>query len=214
MKRLNVAWLALILVISSGYVTFFSQSIRPTKIDTTAVATLPIPALKPIIQKTETWPVHQPGHLRRLSLENFESRRNTAPSNEVSSAPPIPQPEFIALPTVTPPSTFTLDVSKLTQAELAAPLTLNDLGEYQHIDLTDRLIDMAKTSPVQPQKRGCAASSKSIKSVGVERQLTDKTSLGVEYIYKEKCHSQNIAILNAHDIPSDKGVKMRLNMRF
>jgi len=53
-----------------------------------------------------------------------------------------------------------------------------------------------------------------VRSVGMERQLTKRTSIGVEYVYKDGCYKKAIAALPVGNMPSDDGVNLRLNMRF
>jgi len=87
----------------------------------------------------------------------------------------------------------------------------------------NRVTQMAEASPLQPDSRGCGTLNHNIKSgakhskvrsVGMERQLTKRTSIGVEYVYKDGCYKKAIAALPVGNMPSDDGVNLRLNMRF
>jgi hypothetical protein len=48
----------------------------------------------------------------------------------------------------------------------------------------------------------------------MERQITGRTSIGVEFVYKDGCYKKAIAPLKAAKMPGDDGVNLRVNMRF
>ena len=88
----------------------------------------------------------------------------------------------------------------------------------------DRVAHMAEASPLKPGARDCgslkqpslktAPKHAKVRSVGMKRQLTDNTSIGVEYVYKDGCYKNAIAPLRSLDMPSDDGVNFRVNMKF
>lgn len=48
----------------------------------------------------------------------------------------------------------------------------------------------------------------------MERQITKRASIGVEYVYKDGCYKKAIAPLSGLDMPGDDGVNLRVNMKF
>lgn len=206
MKVLNAAALAFILALASGYALRGFDGLN----DKIFVAKLAPPPPKAKL-KPETWSVYQAGRLRRLSLYSLGPKHvHVSPQDAQQTRPKLETAPLLAH------SDPAIDLSS-PRIEATANLDLNWLGQYEHyepVDFTDKLIGLAQDGPIQRQKRLCAASSKTIKSVGMERQISENTSFGVEYVYKEKCHSQNMAVLTSHDLPNETGVKLRLNMRF
>ncbi len=202
MKHLNVAALALMLVLTSGYALRNYDGLN----DATYAVNLglaPAPKLKP-----ERVTYYQAGRLGRLSLHAFGNLYQRAPIPRSEPA----QPHFVAAPRPLKdiPS---IDLSPAIE-ETEALIKLDKPIDYKHIEFTDKLVNIAEDVPIQRKKHPCAASSKSIKSLGMERQITDAASLGVEYVYKEKCHARSMSALTSQNLPDETGVKLRLNMRF
>jgi len=173
------------------------------------------------------------GSYGRLSLDKFLAQgeaeitiRDTAPKSSAATTPlrssePSQQP-----------------ISQTLQPRMGSNLLLrdDDLGfdkaealslpyvPVQEKDLfIDRVTQMAEASPLQPDSRGCGTLNHNIKSgakhskvrsVGLERQLTKRTSIGVEYVYKDGCYKKAAAALPVGNMPGDDGVNLRLNMRF
>ena len=109
------------------------------------------------------------------------------------------------------------------QYETAEPIKLPTSAPMETVRFMDQVVNMAEASPLQPDSRGCGTLNHNLKSapkhakvrsVGMERQLTDRTSIGVEYVYKDGCYKNAIAPLNSLDMPGDDGVNLRVNMRF
>ena len=92
------------------------------------------------------------------------------------------------------------------------------------LQFIDRVAHMAEASPLKPGSRDCGSLKQpnlktppkhaKVRSVGMKRQLTDNTSIGVEYVYKDGCYKNAIAPLRSLDMPSDDGVNFRVNMKF
>lgn len=202
MKVLNAAALAFILALASGYALRGFDGLNEETYEVTA-GPPPAPTLKP-----KAWTVYEAGRLRRLSLRSFGK-----PYQERVKAPLEPAPaRSVAAPT--PVQGFPVIDLSSDIGQSAALIRLDTPHDYEAVDFVDTLAELAQESPIQPQKHPCAASSKSIKSVGMERHINQSASLGVEYVYKEKCHSKSMSALSANKLPDETGVKLRLNMRF
>lgn len=175
----------------------------------------------------------KPGSYGRLSLDEFLAKgsthtriRQSVPQNSVEQNSPtgsvIKRPrkrkdDQAAL--------FTKPNIQLSnfQSETAEPINLPTKPQASNVRFMDQVVNMAEASPVQPDSRGCgtlkqdlnsAPKHAKVRSVGMERQLTERTSIGVEYVYKDGCYKNAIAPLSALDMPSDDGVNLRVNMRF
>ena len=205
MKHLNVAALALLLALASGYALRDYDGLNEKTYEVKA-GSPPTPTLKP-----KAWAAYEAGRLRRLSLHSFGTiRPDTAKARAHRASAPLTD----AAPRPAPVQGLPVINLSPNSDESVALIKLDTPHGYEHIDFTDTLAGLAQESPIQPQKHPCAASSKSIKSLGMERQLTQSASLGVEYVYKEKCHSKTMSALSAEKLPDETGVKLRLNMRF
>jgi hypothetical protein len=117
---------------------------------------------------------------------------------------------------------FYLNDNTLSRAD-TAQTSLPYLPQINESRFIDRVIDMAEASPIQPDSRGCGSLNHSlnaapkydkVRSVGMERQITGRTSIGVEFVYKDGCYKKAIAPLKAAKMPGDDGVNLRVNMRF
>lgn len=107
--------------------------------------------------------------------------------------------------------------------ETAASVKLASLTTVEDIRFMDQVVNMAEASPLQPDSRGCGTLNHNLKSapkhakvrsVGMERQITNRASIGVEYVYKDGCYKNAIAPLQSLNMPGDDGVNLRVNMRF
>ena len=195
--------------------------------------TSPVPALR-----LEMSTPDKAGSYDRLSLEEFLaenpqslSTRETAPQNAVEQIPDAEsvlqrprktprkdQGDQANLETMPP----TIQLSNF-QYEIAEPVSLKALPQIDESLFLDRVVNMAEASPLQPDSRGCGTLNHTLKSapkyakirsVGMERKLTERTSIGVEYVYKDGCYKNAIAPLKSLDMPGDDGVNLRVNMRF
>jgi hypothetical protein len=175
----------------------------------------------------------QAGSYGRLSLEEFLAKgspdttiRQTAPQDTAIQTPPagsvIKRPRKPKGDQAALMAEPTIQFSKL-QYETAEPINLAPLPSIDKVRFMDQVVEMAQASPVQPDSRGCgtlkhtlksAPKHAKVKSVGLERQLTDRTSIGVEYVYKDGYYKSAIAPLQSLNMPSDDGVNVRVNMRF
>jgi len=107
--------------------------------------------------------------------------------------------------------------------ETAQPVNLPYRAAIDKNRFVDRILDMTEASPIQPDSRGCGALNHNLKSapkhskvrsVGMERKITNRASIGVEYVYKDGCYKKAIAPLDSLDMPGDDGVNLRVNMKF
>lgn len=212
------------------------------KADETESVKVPVPALKPE-QKTEALNAipqlrldystpNKPGSYGRLPLDKFLVK--SAP--EITRPSPTPKVSIrkqSPAESVIKPSqkkkddhaqlqdNLPIKLGKL-QIETADAVNLPYLPEINENRFVDRVVDMAEVSPVQPDARGCGSLNHSlgakkeakVRSLAMQRQLTDRTSIGVEYVYKDGCYKNAIAPLKSLDMPSDDGVNLRINMRF
>ena len=198
---------------------------------------IPVPALKPETNiQSFSLNVSSPiiaGSNGRLSLDQYLTEDeinselyvdtpssmdwNEPPSGSVYENPAARTDEW-ALVNTTP--SIPLDNLEINTAE---GLDLNALPDFGENGFVDRVVDIAEASPLQPESRGCGPLNHSVKSapkhskvrsVGMERQLTYRTSIGVEYVYKDGCYKKAIRPLNALNMPGDDGVNLRVNMKF
>lgn len=102
-----------------------------------------------------------------------------------------------------------------TQSEL--PLQI----EIEDVRLIERVAEIADNSPLQPGSRSCghnrlnsSGSANKVKSIGYERRLSRRIDLELEYIYQDECYQKAVAPVIPKNLPSDDGVKLRVNMRF
>ena len=237
MKLRDILLVALLGVMGS-LVFAIKQSQKSLETDS---AIIPVPSVKPAPPKIAGLPElrldlstpETAGSYGRLSLDKFLAQgeaeitiRDTAPKSSAETTPlrssePSQQP-----------------IGQTLQPRMGSNLLLrdDDLGfdkaealslpyvPVQEKDLfIDRVTQMAEASPLQPDSRGCGTLNHNIKSgakhskvrsVGLERQLTERTSIGVEYVYKDGCYKKAIAALPLGNMPSDDGVNLRVNMRF
>jgi hypothetical protein len=237
MKLRDILLVALLGVMGS-LVFAIKQSQKSLETDS---AIIPVPSVKPAPPKIAGLPElrldlstpETAGSYGRLSLDKFLAQgeaeitiRDTAPKSSAATTPlrssePSQQP-----------------IDQTLQPRMGSNLLLrdDDLGfdkaealslpyvPVQEKDLfIDRVTQMAEASPLQPDSRGCGTLNHNIKSgakhskvrsVGLERQLTERTSIGVEYVYKDGCYKKAIAALPLGNMPSDDGVNLRVNMRF
>jgi len=206
-------------------------------------ASVPVPALKPAnlhasgaklgeLRLQMSTP-DKAGSYSRLSLEQFLAKdtsspslddrspeltpRNQTPANNVTQPSRIEKDE--PAPIHSPPSLHLSDL-QIDAGQAASLPYLPDINENR---LLDRVFDMAEASPLQPDSRGCgtlnhnlksAPKHSKVRSVGMERQLTNCASIGVEYVYKDGCYKKAVAPLNALELPGDNGVNLRMNMKF
>jgi len=173
------------------------------------------------------------GSYGRLSLDEFLAKdspsigigqaapkstaRQNSPVNSVIKQPHKNTSNQATLQTQPP-----IKLSKL-KIDTADPVNLPYLPQIDQSRFLDRVVDIAETSPLQPDSRGCgtlnynlksAPKHAKVRSVGMERQLTGRTSIGVEYVYKDGCYKNAIVPFKSLDIPGDDGVNLRVNMKF
>ena len=237
MKLRDILLVALLGVMGS-LVFAIKQSQQSLETDS---AIIPVPSVKPAPPKIAGLPElrldlstpETAGSYGRLSLDKFLAQgeaeitiRDTAPKSSAATTPlrssePSQQP-----------------IGQTLQPRMGSNLLLrdDDLGfdKAEALSLPfkpsqdkelfiDRVTQMAEASPLQPDSRGCGTLNHNIKSgakhskvrsVGLERQLTERTSIGVEYVYKDGCYKKAIAALPLGNMPRDDGVNLRVNMRF
>ena len=142
---------------------------------------------------------------------------NEPPAGSVSENPPARTDEWAQVN-----ATPSIPLANL-EINTVQGLDLNYLPDFGENRFVDRVFDIAEASPLQPDSRGCGTLNHSVKSapkhskvrsLGMERQLTDRTSIGVEYVYKDGCYKKAIRPLNALKMPGDDGVNLRVNMKF
>ena len=236
--RLRDILLVALLGVMGSLVFAINQNQKSLETDS---AIIPVPSVKTAPPKIADLPElrldfstpETAGSYGRLSLDKFLAQgeaeitiRDTAPKSSAATTPlrssePSQQP-----------------ISQTLQPRMGSNLLLrdDDLGfdkaealslpyvPVQEKDLfIDRVTQMAEASPLQPDSRGCGTLNHNIKSgakhskvrsVGLERQLTKRTSIGVEYVYKDGCYKKAAAALPVGNMPGDDGVNLRLNMRF
>ena len=236
--RLRDILLVALLGVMGSLVFAINQNQKSLETDS---AIIPVPSVKTAPPKIADLPElrldfstpETAGSYGRLSLDKFLAQgeaeitiRDTAPKSSTATTPlrssePSQQP-----------------ISQTLQPRMGSNLLLrdDDLGfdkaealslpyvPVQEKDLfIDRVTQMAEASPLQPDSRGCGTLNHNIKSgakhskvrsVGLERQLTKRTSIGVEYVYKDGCYKKAAAALPVGNMPGDDGVNLRLNMRF
>ena len=204
---------------------------------------MPVPAIKPQAKampdtalpklRLDMSTAETAGSYGRLSLDEFlakgspeTSLRQTAPQDTAEQSPAAgsiikrprnghgDQAALFAKPD--------FQLSNL-QHQTAEPINLPNAASIETVRFMDQVVNMAEASPLQPGSRECgtlkhdrksAPKHAKVRSVGMERQLTERTSIGVEYVYKDGCYKNAIAPLNALNMPSDDGVNLRVNMRF
>lgn len=204
---------------------------------------VPVPAVKPQAKavpetslpqlRLDMSGAEQAGSYGRLSLDEFLAKdspdttiRQTAPRDTATQTPPansvIKRPRKRKGDQAGLFDTPAVQFSNL-QFETAEPINLAALPSMDDVRFMDQVVEMAQASPVQPDSRGCGTLKNTLKSgqkhakvrsVGLARQLTDRTSIGVEYVYKDGCYKSAIAPLQSLNMPSDDGVNLRVNMRF
>lgn len=207
------------------------------------VSSVPVPAVKPQAKALLDTPLpklrldmsraEQAGSYGRLSLEEFLAKgspettiRQTAPQDTAKQTPPAGS--VIKRPRKRKDDQAALIVKPAdqlseSQFKTAEPINLAALSPVDNVRFMNQVVEVAQASPVQPDSRDCGTLKHNLKtdpkhakvrSVGLERQLTDRTSIGVEYVYKDGCYKNAIAPLQSLDMPSDDGVNLRVNMRF
>ena len=233
MKVSNASLLALLLVMGSLGFTVKKMS----KVSGPEAPKVPVPALKPqthkptprsaMISSVDT------GSYGRLSLDQYLTQDrskgdivtetpkavvwNTPSVNSSAKHPETETHNWTSLEVTPSIPLNNLDI------KTAESVQLNYLSDFSENRWVDHVVGMAEASPVQPDSRGCGSLNYNVKSapkyskirsVGMERQLTDRTSIGVEYVYKDGCYKKAIKPLNALNIPGDDGVNLRVNMKF
>lgn len=180
------------------------------------------------------------GSFGRLSLDEFLAKGS--PSIGIGHTASItpsdygsPAPNVIYRPRKKSPEPTTRDVQRPLhigniepmenlQLSRAEAVSLPYLPEIEAPLFIDRVVDLAEASPVQPDARDCGTLKHSnlkaapkhakVRSVGLERQLTGRASIGVEYVYKDGCYQNDIAAFKSLNMPGDDGVNLRVNMKF
>lgn len=239
MKLSNVLFLVVFCVI--GAAIFLKQKMWQ---ETTQPKTkVPVPALKPISEAAPKAGSAQFGHklyspekagsYGRLSLDKFHSRAQpkiyihaTNPKKsiqDISQAKDVIEPSFNLIDNHAarqPNISLSLDGIHISSAEA---INLPVLPKVDKLQFTDHILDLAEASPLQPDSRGCGALNHSlsskpkqakVRSIGLERKITKRASIGVEYVYKDGCYKKAITSLGASNMPGDDGVNLRVNMRF
>ena len=220
MKLSDILLLSLFFVM--GSMIFAIKQMQ--KANRPAETPVPVPAIKPVLPKAQAatpelrLQLSTPetaGSYGRLSLDQFLARsepevtlRDTAPRDAVQKLPQQTQEAAPQRPAQTPPRLEPIETHK------AEPINLPTLDRHEEAMFMDRVALMAEASPIQPGARDCGHANSKVRSVGMERQLTDRTSIGVEYVYKDGCYKNAIAPLRSLAMPSDDGVNLRVNMRF
>ncbi|MEP3890886.1 MAG: hypothetical protein ABJN69_10485 [Hellea sp.] len=204
---------------------------------------IPVPAIKPQVKATPETSLPKlrldmstpetAGSYGRLSLDEFLAKGSpetsigqTAPKNTAKQMPAagsiIKRPRKDRGDQAALFDKPDIQLSNL-QYETAEPIKLPTSAPMETVRFMDQVVHMAEASPLQPDSRGCgtlkhdlksASKHAKVRSVGMERQLTERTSIGVEYVYKDGCYKNAIAPLNPQNMPSDDGVNLRVNMRF
>ena len=238
MKRSDILLLAVFLVMGSLIFAIKQKqdSLRADDISASA----PVPTLKPAPPQIATIPElrlqfstpEKAGSYGRLSLDQFLAKghtdivtRDTAPKSAAEIKAPaartLLRPAQEA-PLADKPAMSELSLDRAESIKLPSIPISQDIM-FEEKMLMERVTQMAASSPIQPDSRGCGPLKQNIKhdakrakvrSVGLERQLTDRTSIGVEYVYKDGCYKNAIATLPVGNMPSDDGVNLRVNMQF
>jgi len=203
------------------------------------VKSLPAPlqtAKRPKLRLQMSTP-EKAGSYGRLSLDEFLAKgspsigiRQMVPQNTVEQS--LPVESVIKRPRKTPPKHQGNQASLQTEPSIqlsnfefntAKPTHPLALAPIDDVRFMDHITEIAEASPVQPDSRSCGTLKHSLKttpkhakvrSVGMERQLTKRTSIGVEYVYKDGCYKNDIAPFKSQNMPGDDGVNLRVNMRF
>jgi len=233
MKLSDILLLALFVVM--GSMIFAMQKMQKDSV--TVEPNIPVPTLKPVpnvfaLRQAVSSP-ELAGSYGRLSVDKFLTEdtidsqiQTNAPQTHVSTAPSINraiQPDPAKTDAVAPLRTKPAIALNDFQIETGDLVNLTLSPEFSENRFADRFVDMAEASPLQPDSRGCGTLNHSLKSapkhakvrsVAMERKLTNRTSIGVEYVYKDGCYKKAIAPLGALNMPGDDGVNLRLNMRF
>ena len=135
-------------------------------------------------------------------------------------------PQTLNQPVWTSPQSHRLNVlnSNSIQPRHDAQLaSLPALGSFNNFEFTEQIEELAGASPIQPNSRDCGTLNHSlsgpskhdrVKSVGLSRQLTDRATIGVEYVYKDGCYKNEISTVKSLNMPSDNGVNVRVKMHF
>lgn len=214
---------------------------EPIKVPVPAIKPVPMPQPEaaPLAEaslpklRLEMSSPEKAGSYGRLSLDEFLSKgspriniRDAAPKASTRKTPPtesvIKRPRKDQGDRAGLSPNASIQLSNL-QIDTAEPVNLPYLPEIDENRFVDRVVDMAEASPLQPDSRECGTLKSTLKSapkhakvrsVGMERQLTERTSIGVEYVYKDGCYKDAIAPLKLLDMPSDDGVNLRVNMKF
>jgi len=233
MKVSNASLLALLLVV--GSLGFAMKNIQ--KVSGPETPKVPVPDLKPQTQspklRLKVLSSVDAGSYGRLSLDQYltqnrleddivtETPKAVVQNTPfVNSSPKHPETQTHNWTSLEATPSIPLNNLEITTAE---SVQLNYLPDFSENRWVDHVVDMAEASPLQPDSRGCGSLNYNVKSapkyskirsVGMERQLTDRTSIGVEYVYKDGCYKKAIKPLNALNIPGDDGVNLRVNMKF
>jgi len=234
MKLSDILLLTLFFVMGSMIFAIKQMQKAERPVETAA----PTPSIKPVLPQAQAGipelrlqlsTPKTPGSYGRLSLDKFLARTETKvtlrPAAPKSSAQRQSEPAPAIRPAepFNPPTEPKLDLSlQPLPAETVEPINLPDLSIGDEAMFIDRVVQMAEASPVRPDARGCGTlnhglgvkKEAKVRSVGMERQLTKRASIGVEYVYKDGCYKNAIAALPVQNMPGDDGVNLRVNMRF
>lgn len=204
---------------------------------------IPVPTIKPAPVATPQTRTHQfhldlsapkdAGNYRRLSVDDFLV--NVSPEIDVrevtlqiSVQDTPPQPRAIKYPRTTRDDRAASELETLIQLDniqlsTAEAINLPSLSKIDDTRFVDRVVDMAEASPIQPDSRECGTLNQNFKSapkyakvrsLAMERKITKRASIGVEYVYKDGCYKKAITPLGALNMPGDDGVNLRVNMKF
>ena len=237
MKRLVARILTLCLIIAAGL--FAAKHIQKTE---GSLAQIPAPSLKPRLEtklsglRLDMSKPIEPGHYRRLSLDEFFTKDGPTPDNfdNINGMAPKNGTVYTSrsnpIDAITPQKNKTNNLQSLPHIDLtdvelntAEHTSLSTISSLDQNRFIDRIVDMAEASPVKPNARNCGSlqynsNSKpkhsKVKSVAMKRQLTERTSVGVEYVYKDGCYKNAIPPSNIGKVPGDDGVNFRVNMKF
>ncbi len=241
MRVSNILLLALFLVMGSMVFMFQNMQDANGSLNSPAPARalpVPVPTIKPVpiaLSKASLPQFHldlsapkDVGSHGRLSLDAFlapaepeviirPAKPKAAAEHRSNAAPVRPAPHFMPL------AESKLDLSlQPLPIETANPVSLPNLSINKDTLFIDRMVEIAEASPVQPDSRGCGTlnhglgvkKQSKVRSVAMQRQLTGRTSIGVEYVYKDGCYKTAISTLPVQNMPGDDGVNLRVNMKF
>lgn len=239
MKFSNILFLALLCVMGAALVIMQKMWQETTQ----SKAKVPVPALKPISETTPKADISQfdlklyspekAGSYGRLSLESFHSTARRANSilatqihpsvqniSQTTNAIELPLHQSETHAALQPDISLPLGDIQLSPAEA---INLPLLPKIDRFEFTDHIAGLAEASPIQPDSRGCGAlnhnlnskpKQSKVRSVGMTRKITERASIGLEYVYKDGCYKKAITSLGASNMPGDDGVNLRVNMRF